>query len=112
MQTTGFREMYHGTSAQRVNSIRKNGLFPQKPPRYQGHHPMLTTCREEAENYARGKWGDPVAITYWVPESLVDYFLSADRMDPFMWYTPLKPLPGCMIHYVDVLEASAPSPTS
>ncbi len=109
MHADGFRELYHGTAASRIASIRKTGLFPQRPPRHPQWWAMLTSSKEDAEGNARRQpQGDQAVVTYWVPESLADDFLYPPiPMGPVTWYTLRRPLPDGMIHKVDVLEGSA-----
>ena len=108
MNATGFRELYHGTAASRITSIRATGLFPRTPPRHRGYWAMLTTSRQDAEgNARRHPQGDQAVITYRVPERLADNFLYPPmRMGPVTWYTLRRPLPDSMIHKVDILEGS------
>ncbi len=76
MQPSEFHELYHGTAASRVASIRATGLAPQKPPRYPESWSMLTSSREVAEGWARLQSpGDRAVIAYRVPVNLVDEFL-------------------------------------
>ena len=109
VNATGFRELYHGTAASCVASIRATGLFPRTPPRHRGYWAMLTTSREDAEGNAhRHPQGDQAVITYRVPESQTDDFLYPPMpMGPVTWYMLRRPLPGSMIHKVDVLEGTA-----
>jgi hypothetical protein len=41
-------ELYHGTAASGVESIRATGLFPPEPPRYPGYWAMLTSSWDDA----------------------------------------------------------------
>ena len=108
MHAADFRELYHGTAASRVTSIRTTGLFPQTPPGHSGWCAMLTSSQQDAEGNARRQpHGDQAVITYRVPESLADDFLYPPMaMGPVMWYTLRRPLPDSMIHKVDALEGS------
>lgn len=62
-----FTTLYHGTSSEAVGKIRKHGL---KPP--EGVQParwyMLTTSREQAARYGRGK-----TLEYRIPHEAMDY---------------------------------------
>jgi hypothetical protein len=74
---------------------------------------MLTNNKEDAAgNARRHPQGERAVITYRVPESVADDFLYPQiAMGPVAWYTLRRPLPGSMIHKVDVLEGSAVSPS-
>ena len=110
MSADEFIEVYHGTAASHVDSIRETGLFPRTSPRNPEHHSMLTTNRELAEGFARREpLGDRAVIKYRVPLCKVDTYLhepkNADRNE-----YPLKDrLPGYMI--VDVNTEIPDPPT-
>jgi hypothetical protein len=48
-------------------------------------------------------------ITYRVPASVIDDYLELVNLgsDAPVWYSPRMPLPGSMIHKVDLLAASS-----
>jgi hypothetical protein len=102
-----FRELYHGTAAESVRSIRETGPFPREQPRYEGYWAMLTSSEEDAAGNARRQMQlgqiEGAVITYRVPEGEADtYLYPAIQKDPD-WYTLRKPLPGTMIYDVHYL---------
>lgn len=109
---SGFRDLYHGAAASRVNSIRVAGLFPPKSPRYPGFWAMLTSSWEDAAGNARRQPpSDGAVIEYRVPEDQADTYLYPPMpMGPHTWYTLRKPLPGSMIHRVDIVDPAATEP--
>jgi hypothetical protein len=103
-------ELYHGTAASRVESIRATGLFPRTPPRYPEYWAMLTANREVAEGFARReRLGDRAVITYLVPVCQVDTYLHPPRTADLADHALKKPLPGGMIADVDVDIPDPPS---
>ena len=106
-------ELYHGTAASRVESIRATGLVPPEPPRYPGCWAMLTSSWDDAVgNSRRQPLGDRAVITYWVPENQIDEHLFPPMaMGPNTWYTVRRPLPGDTICRVTVLGADGDSRT-
>jgi hypothetical protein len=71
-------EMYHGTVAGRVESIRRTGLHPSE---FRG---TLSSSLEVAWNHARGRSeADPVVLPYVVPgDQFDDYFDTPIVLDP------------------------------
>lgn len=95
-------ELYHGTAASRVDSIRATGLFPRTPPPYPKYWAMLTTNRDIAVGFARREpLDDRAVITYQVPRNQVDTYLYPSRTADLMDYAVREPLPGWMITNVD-----------
>jgi hypothetical protein len=103
VHTSSFRELYHGTAASRVSSIRAIGLFPPETPRHPGFWAMLTSSWQDAAGNARKQPpGDRAVVMYLIPEDEADaYLYPSMAMGPNTWYTLRKPLPGSMIHRVD-----------
>lgn len=101
-------ELYHGTAASRVDSIRANGLLPVKQPptsKYWSppaeYQSTLTEIRDIAVGFAqREQLGDRAVIKYRVPTSEVGtYLYSATTSD--RCYALRVALPGHMITDVD-----------
>lgn len=107
MNAAGFRELYHGTAAENVESIRATGLFPLEPPRYEGYWAMLPSSTEDAAGNARRhmqmRQVDGAVITYRVSEDQADAYLYPAIQKAPDWYTLRQPLPATMIHDVHYL---------
>jgi hypothetical protein len=121
MYTARFRQLYHGTAASCVASIRQKGLRPLRRPEsaLPEFWAMLTTCREEATGRALAtSQGYPWAvIMYRVPEEEVDAFLHPKIMlgpdaPPRYALRDGMPLTGRMIAHVFEAEASTFPPSS
>jgi hypothetical protein len=98
-----YLELYHGTAASQVDSIRTGGLFPPTPPRYPEFWAMLTSNREMAEGFARRTPPhDRAVITYRVPADEVDTYLYPSRTTDLAEHALKLPLPGSMIIAVEV----------
>lgn len=72
--------LYHGTTRDKLNSIRQNGLQPPKSVASAGW-PMLTESYEQAAGYINGK-PDGVVLEYRVP---VDKVYQRGRKDAVLW---------------------------
>ena len=108
-----FTEMYHGTRASRVPSIREYGLEAPQNTGMQQHYRMLTTRKDEAGSI--GRWGDSAVITYHVPNSSIGENEDAHLHPPLIngsatHYAIRHPLPASMISHVDVLDESSIEP--
>ncbi len=64
-------EAYHGTTAERAESISREGL--RRPPGTGPGWLMLTSRREDAERYAAGYAGTPTVLTLRVPRKLLSH---------------------------------------
>lgn len=62
-------EAYHGTTTERAESIRKEGL--RRPVGVGPGWLMLTSSREDAEKYSTGYEGTPEVLTLQVPRKLL-----------------------------------------
>jgi hypothetical protein len=106
MSVSGSLVLYHGTSASRIEHIKKKGLFPLEPPNNPSAHWMLTDSEDDAWSHAR-KWAErdhapAVVITYRVPGDAVGVYLYVpdEPLFPdvsFTWYAVRKPLPESMM---------------
>jgi hypothetical protein len=101
LQPDQFRELFHGTKASRVGSIRETDLTPPENTVSPAKWYMLTSRPDEAMHFARAD--DGAMITYHVPEDkAAEYLYPGLRNGRSDLYALRKPLPASMIHRVDV----------
>lgn len=94
-----FRTVFHGTSEDRVGSIREHGLTPGGGANPASYY-MVTSNAGIAGHYARR--GDPALLTYKIPESQASEYLHEPLHYRDADYYALKqPLPGHMIAHAD-----------
>src|SRR5260370_13397200 len=110
-----FKEVFPGTRASNVDSSRECGLTPPVGSIYPAKWYMLTSKKDEAGHYAHAD--DGAVITYHVPtEAIAEYGSVGD--EHYLWpamhngpsnlYAVKRPLPGSMIHQVDVTAEPRP----
>lgn len=123
-----FIDLFHGTRASRVPSIRQHGLEAPQNTIIPAQYRMLTSSRDEARAFTRH--GDAAIVGYRVPRSAIASVDEPVTADHYLWppipgkaelgpgagkedtvhYAIKKPLPASMIHHVDILDTSEQEP--
>lgn len=114
--------LYHGTTADRVDGIRSNGLTPPPGKGSMNGWYMLTTSYDQAARYAQGS-GERVVVEYDIPDDRI-YSRDHDGPGDLLWpgvehdvydfdavaYAPRGPIPSSFIkdvHHVGSKTATA-----